>query len=86
MNIPDHFYRFLFSTSDFQENSEPDANGNESYHGIAPNTALPSQPFWIIGKGIYTSYTIGGATIWWMTHVSFLRGQIWDNRASIVFP
>ena len=86
MNIPFESYRLLFSISDFQENVEFDGSGNELYHGIAPNSVLNSDPFWIIAKGIYTQISVGSAQVYVMTHVSFLRGQIWDNRASISFP
>lgn len=86
MTIPEHFYRFLFSMSDFQENIEFDANGNELYRGIAPNTATNTSALWVIAKAIYTPTDVGGSTVYLMTHVSFLRGQIWDNRASISFP
>lgn len=86
MTIPEHFYRTLYSISDFQENVEFDANGNELYHGIAPNSAVNADASWVIAKGVYTHITVGTIQVWAMTHVSFLRGQIWDNRASITFP
>jgi hypothetical protein len=86
MTIPEHFYRFLSGITDYQENIDFDSNGNELYHGIAPNTAVTSDPFWVIAKGIYTPITVNGVNVTVMTHVSFLRGQIWDNRASISFP
>lgn len=86
MNIPERFYKEIYSTADFQENIDFDSNGNELYHGIASNTVKNSDPAWIIAKGIYSTITVNGISVTVMTHVSFLRGQIWNNRASITFP
>lgn len=86
MLVPDNFYRFLYSVSDYQENIEFDANGNEVYHGIAPNSSASADPSWVIFKGIYTTVVIDTITVYLLTHTSCLRGQIWANRASISFP
>jgi hypothetical protein len=85
MNIPEHVYRYFYSLADGQENIEFDANGNEIYHGIAPNSAATTDASWVIAKGVYTQDPIL-TTVYRLTHVSFLRGQIWANRASITFP
>ena len=86
MAAPNYFYRFLNSISDFQENIDYDADGNETYHGIAPNAVLSSEAAWLISKAVYTSTLVNGSTVYLLTHTSFLRNQIWDNRASISFP
>ena len=85
MTIPDEFYRFMFSQTERQENLEYDSNGNEIYHGIASKLAATSDAVWVIAKGVYTQDAVN-TTVWRMTHISFLKGQIWDNRASISFP
>jgi hypothetical protein len=86
MTIPEHVIKTLYSHGDYQENIDFDGNGNEIYHGVAPNNALITDDQWVIAKGVYSNVTIGGASIWIMSHVSFLRGQIWANRTSISFP
>lgn len=82
MTISDFYYRSQFSLADSQENIDFDTTGNEIYHGWAPNTVSNTQAGWVIAKGVYT--TNNNVSI--MTHVSFLRNQIWNNRTSIVFP
>lgn len=86
MSISIHYQRYMFGLGDAQENADYDANGNEIYHGWGLNTILNSDSFWTIAKNIYTPTTINGATIYLLTHTSFLRNQIWNNRAAIVFP
>ena len=86
MTPSDLYIRSSFSMADYQENADYDSNGDEIYHGYAQNLILTSQAFWVIAKFVYTPTTVNGSTVQLMTHMSFLRGQIWDNRASIVFP
>jgi hypothetical protein len=86
MSPSDLYIRYSFSLADYQENADYDSNGDEIYHGYAQNLVLTTDPFWVIAKFIYTPTVINGATVNLMTHVSFLRGQIWANRTSIVFP
>lgn len=83
MTIPREIYQRWFGASLTQENSLPDGNGNELYHGIAPNAALTTDGTWVICKGIYQSTTQNGVSgIWWMTHVSTLQGT--DSASTVV--
>ena len=82
MSPSDFYLRHQFGTADSQENIDYDGNGNEIYHGWASNVVATSDPGWVIIKNVYTSQ----GAVFLLTHASFLRGQIWDNRAAIVFP
>jgi hypothetical protein len=86
MSLTALYQRYMFGLGDAQENADYDGNGNEIYHGWGLNTILTSQPFWTIAKAVYTPATINGSNVYLLTHSSFLRNQIWDNRTSIVFP
>lgn len=86
MTIPDYILTHLISARDFQVNVEYDANGNEVYWGAAVNIAEDTDSSWIILKNVYTATSVGGSTVYLLTHTSFLRNQVWANRASITFP
>jgi hypothetical protein len=95
MTIPKEIYQRWFGAALTQENSLPDGNGNELYHGIAPNNAAAGDGSWVIVKGIYSQVTEGGVTVWWGTHYSMLQGVdingtvvSWTNAVagSLVFP
>lgn len=83
MTIPDYILMHLVVKRDFQVNIEYDSSGNEIYWGVAINGAANDGPNWIICKSVYTTDTAGMLR---PTHISFLRDQIWANRASIIFP
>jgi hypothetical protein len=82
MSITMHYQRYMFGLGDAQENVDYDANGNEIYHGWGLNTIGNGDPFWTIVKNVYTAQ----GSVFLLTHTSFLRNQIWNNRAAIVFP
>lgn len=86
MTIPEHFYRYMFSETPSQENIEFDTNGNELYHGVAPGSASNSDTNWVIAKGIYTQISVGTASVFVMTHVSYVKGVSWTNRAAAIYP
>jgi hypothetical protein len=95
MTIPRDILKGWFGNIPTQENSEPDGNGNELYYGVAPATAQATDGSWIIAKGTYINSTQNGASVWWMTHSSFLIGTdingtpvSWANAVgnNLVFP
>lgn len=95
MTIPREIYDRWFGRALTQENSLPDGNGNELYHGVAGISAQSADGTWVICKGIYQQTTQNGASIWWMTHVSTLQGYdsantpvSWSNAVAglLVFP
>jgi hypothetical protein len=95
MTIPREMYQTWFGSQPTQENSLPDGNGNELYHGVAPASAATTDGSWIISKGIYSQSTQNGVSVWWGTHYSVLQGYdsngtpvSWSNAiaGSLVFP
>jgi hypothetical protein len=82
MTIPREIYQRWFGAALTQENSLPDGNGNELYHGIAPLNAAAGDGSWVIVKGIYSQTTQNGVSVWWGTHYSTLQG--YDSAATPV--
>lgn len=82
MTIPQAIYQRWFGAALTQENSLPDGNGNELYHGIAPNNAQVADGSWVIVKGIYQQVTENGVSVWWGVHYSMLQGT--DGNGTIV--
>ena len=81
MTIPHAIYERWFGAALTQENSLPDGNGNELYHGIAPVNALATDGSWVIVKGIYQQVTQNGVQVWWGVHYSMLQGVDVNGRA-----
>lgn len=87
MNFPSQFYEHIFAKGEVgQVNHDYDANGNEVFTGISTRTASVNDASWVIWKGVYANVSIGGTSVWQLTHESYLVGVIWTLRAILNFP
>ena len=76
----------MSNLTEYQENITYNSNGAEEYRGLAPVASATSDANWVISKCVYTPTNVNGVTVDLLTHISFLRGRIWNDRASISFP
>jgi hypothetical protein len=87
IDVPEQYYSYLFSLGNpTQKEYDYDANGNNTYIGIASNTVGFNDPGWVVQKATFVQITVQGSQIWVPQHSSVLTGVIWNLRSTYTFP